>query len=96
MYTRAKTDAAKVGLTQPEGSPEPGAVSEQDANNANERLLIRMEKCEDLEGRSRLNNIRVVGVPEGSEDSRPTVFVAKLLQGLLGLDGEPVLDRAHR
>uniref|UniRef100_A0AAV2KQQ8 Uncharacterized protein n=1 Tax=Knipowitschia caucasica TaxID=637954 RepID=A0AAV2KQQ8_KNICA len=106
MYTRAKTDAAKVGLTQPEGSPEPGAVSEQDANNANERLLIRMEvmmetmrtdiKCEDWEGRSRLNNIRVVGVPEGSEDSRPTVFVAKLLQGLLGLDVEPVLDRAHR
>uniref|UniRef100_A0AAV2M4W3 C2H2-type domain-containing protein n=1 Tax=Knipowitschia caucasica TaxID=637954 RepID=A0AAV2M4W3_KNICA len=106
MYTRAKTDEAKVGLTQPEGSPEPGAVSEQDANNANERLLIHMEvmmetmrtdiKCEDLEGRSRLNNIRVVGVPEGSEDSRPTVFVAKLLQGLLGLDGEPVLDRAHR
>ncbi|XP_013856279.1 uncharacterized protein LOC106512146 [Austrofundulus limnaeus] len=54
------------------------------------------KKCEDLEGRSRLNNVRVVGVPEGSEGSGPTDFVATLLQDLLGLSYKPALDRAHR
>lgn len=53
-------------------------------------------KCEDLEGRSRLNNIRLVGVPEGSEGRQPTEFVSVLLQDLLGLDAKPALDRAHR
>lgn len=30
------------------------------------------DKCEDLEGRSRRNNIRVLGVLEGVEGPRPT------------------------
>lgn len=54
------------------------------------------KKCKDLEGRSRWNNIRLVGLPEGSEGSRTTEFIAQLLQELLGLDSQPVLDRAHR
>ncbi|KAJ8358111.1 hypothetical protein AAFF_G00032810 [Aldrovandia affinis] len=54
------------------------------------------DKCEDLEGRSRRNNIRVLGVPEGLEGHRATDFVAQLLQDLLGLNEKPLLDRAHR
>lgn len=54
------------------------------------------KKCEDLEGRSRLNNIHLVGVPEGSEGQQPTKFASTLLQDLLGLDAKPALDRAHR
>lgn len=54
------------------------------------------QKCEDLESRSRLNNVRLVGVPEALEGSQPTEFVASLLQDLLGLAAKPVLDRAHR
>ncbi|CAL1578951.1 unnamed protein product [Knipowitschia caucasica] len=54
------------------------------------------KKCEDLEGRSRQNNVRIVGVPEGVEGARPTDFVATLLRDLLGLNDKPVLDRAHR
>lgn len=54
------------------------------------------KKYEDLEGRSRLNNIRILGVAEQSEGPRPTEFVAGLLQNLLHLDAKPVLDRAHR
>lgn len=54
------------------------------------------DKCEDLEGRSRRNNIRVIGVPEGVEGPRPTDFIAQLLQDLLGLNEKPLLDRAHR
>lgn len=51
------------------------------------KKAARLEnKCEDLEGRSRRNNIRVVGVPEGVEGPRPTDFIAQLLQDLLGLN----------
>lgn len=61
-----------------------------------ERVGILSERCEDLEGRSRLNNIRLVGIAEGCEGPRPTEFVSTLLQNLLGLDNAPALDRAHR
>lgn len=54
------------------------------------------DKCEDLEWRSRRNNIRVVGVPEGVEGTRPADFIAQLLQDLLGLNEKHLLDRAHR
>ncbi|XP_035508028.1 uncharacterized protein LOC118320994, partial [Morone saxatilis] len=54
------------------------------------------KKCEDLESRSRWNNVRLVGLPEGTEGPRPTEFIAQLLEDILGLDDKPVLDRAHR
>lgn len=54
------------------------------------------KKCEELEACSRWHNIRLVGLPEGSEGPQPTEFIARLLMDLLGLDGLPGLDRAHR
>ncbi|KAK1879038.1 LINE-1 retrotransposable element ORF1 protein, partial [Dissostichus eleginoides] len=54
------------------------------------------DKCEDPEGRSRRNNMRVMGIPEGLEGPRATDFVAQLLRDLLKLDEKPLLDRAHR
>lgn len=57
-------------------------------------------KVVDLEGRSRRNNLRVVGLAEGIEaGSRPTDFFAKLLKDAMGSDvlaSDPQLDRAHR
>lgn len=53
-------------------------------------------KCEDLEGRSRRNNIRLIGIMEDVEGPNPTEFVSGLLQDILSLDQKPVLDRAHR
>lgn len=53
-------------------------------------------KCEDLEGRSRRNNLRLVGIEEGAEQGQPTKFVSALLKDVLELDGAPLLDRAHR
>lgn len=44
------------------------------------------EKCEDLEARFRWNNIRLVGLPEGSQGPRPTEFMAEFLQNLLDLE----------
>ncbi|KAJ3602992.1 hypothetical protein NHX12_030736 [Muraenolepis orangiensis] len=54
------------------------------------------DKCEDLEGRSLRNNIRVMGIPKGLEGPRDTDFVPQLLRDLLKLDEKPLLDRAHR
>ncbi|XP_053539960.1 uncharacterized protein LOC128634053 [Ictalurus punctatus] len=51
-------------------------------------------KCEDLESRSRRNNVRIVGVPEGA-DTCTTAAVAALLKEAFGLEKEPVLDRSH-
>ena len=52
-------------------------------------------RCEEFEAKFRANNIRLVGLPEGSEGPRPTVFVAELLRDVLGLEETPV-DRVHR
>lgn len=54
------------------------------------------DKSEDLEARSRRNNVRISGIPEGSEGTQPTNFIAELLQKLLNLEEKPLLDRAHR
>ncbi|CAM4609735.1 unnamed protein product [Leuciscus chuanchicus] len=54
-------------------------------------------KLNDLEGRSRRNNIRIVGIPEGAEKGRPTEFVAELIKQLFeDFSDPPVIDRAHR
>ena len=59
-------------------------------------MRLLKDKCEDLEGRSRRNNLRLVGVAEGLEKGNPTQFVSQLLKEAMGLDEAPVLDRAHR
>ncbi|KAJ8400420.1 hypothetical protein AAFF_G00395440 [Aldrovandia affinis] len=73
-------------------------ITELEANvgSLTTRVTYLDNRCEDLEGRMRRNNIRLLGIPEGVEGSRPTESVAGLLQELLGLDEKPLLDRAHR
>lgn len=56
-------------------------------------------KVDDLEGRSRRNNIKIIGIPEKEEEGRPTEFVEALLPKLLGeenFQSPVVIDRAHR
>lgn len=56
-------------------------------------------KVNDLEGRSRRLNVRIVGIKEGEENGRPTEFVSRLIPELLGQDNFPKpvkIDRAHR
>lgn len=55
---------------------------------------VRM-KNEDLEGRQRRNNIRIVGVKEGP-GSCSTTSVSKLLREALNLDKDILVDRSHR
>ena len=56
-------------------------------------------KLDDLEARSRRQNIRIVGIKEKTENGRPTEFVSELLPKLFGEEhfSRPVeVDRAHR
>ncbi|KAF7648192.1 hypothetical protein LDENG_00160570 [Lucifuga dentata] len=67
------------------------------------RYLLRREmdlttRCEDLQNRSRCNNLRIYRVPEGSEGKDVKVFVKELIQSVL----QPIpevnlqIERAHR
>lgn len=71
-------------------------VSCQEILAANKALRA---KVDDLEGRSRRQNIKIVGLPENVESGRPTEFVEKFLPNLLGAENFPEgikVDRAHR
>uniref|UniRef100_A0A087YRN3 L1 transposable element RRM domain-containing protein n=1 Tax=Poecilia formosa TaxID=48698 RepID=A0A087YRN3_POEFO len=68
------------------------------ANLQKENETLRA-KVVDLEGRSRRQNIRIVGLPEDIEGPRPSSFFSKLLTEVFGKDTLPSLpeiDRAHR
>lgn len=52
-------------------------------------------KYEDIEGRMRRCNTRIIGVPE-TPDSSTTTFVSKLLTEVLQLDKELLIDRLSR
>ncbi|KAJ4944614.1 hypothetical protein JOQ06_013157, partial [Pogonophryne albipinna] len=56
-------------------------------------------KVADLEGRSRRQNLRIIGLPESIEGPRPSAFFSQLLVDIVGteiLASPPELDRAHR
>ena len=59
-----------------------------------------LDRLENLENRSRRANLRILNLPEGSEDGHhPTIFISKLLKDVMGdnvFPSPPKLDRAHR
>lgn len=65
-------------------------------NQLTDSVWSLQDKCEDLESRSRRNNIRLVNIPQGLEGNRATEFISELLRDLLQLDEAPLIDRAHR
>uniref|UniRef100_A0A3P9HWV0 L1 transposable element RRM domain-containing protein n=1 Tax=Oryzias latipes TaxID=8090 RepID=A0A3P9HWV0_ORYLA len=67
---------------------------QNDVHRLNAIVENLQNKCEDLEARSRRNNIRLVGVPEDKICS--TASIAALLQQAFSLKEAPRLDRAHR
>uniref|UniRef100_A0A3Q1HCE3 L1 transposable element RRM domain-containing protein n=1 Tax=Acanthochromis polyacanthus TaxID=80966 RepID=A0A3Q1HCE3_9TELE len=56
------------------------------------------DRSDDLENRSQRQNLRIIGIPEGSENGKPTAYMASFFAVILGDDiADPlVLDRAHR
>ncbi|KAK7922048.1 hypothetical protein WMY93_008950 [Mugilogobius chulae] len=57
-----------------------------------------LSKLDDLENRSRRNNLRFVGFPEGCEDTDALAFMCAVIPELLKIDlrGDLELERAHR
>lgn len=57
------------------------------------------DKLVDLETRSRLNNLRLVGLPEGAEGRDPCSFLEKWIPEVLNavtLQSSGIIERAHR
>ncbi|KAJ1204087.1 hypothetical protein NDU88_007868 [Pleurodeles waltl] len=60
---------------------------------------VRATKLEDQEGRARTNNIRVIGVPEGTEGPSVDLFLEDLIANTLRpkhLSKKNSVERAHR
>lgn len=56
-----------------------------------------IEKCIDLEGHQRRQNLRIIGVQESKEGNKDLCdFAADLLKKVLNLDQKPLPGRAHR
>lgn len=55
-------------------------------------------KCEDLESRSRRNNMRIHGIPEGSEKNNMIGFVTDFINSSMQIpdDMDIRIERAHR
>lgn len=57
------------------------------------------QKTDDLENNSRRMNLRVIGIPEGVEQGRPTDFMSSFFTTLFGegnLSRNPVIERNRR
>lgn len=59
-----------------------------------------LDRCDDLENRSRRSNLRILNIPEGSEEGKdPVEFMSDVLMAAMGPDvfsTPPELERAHR
>lgn len=66
---------------------------------ASSELVALPAKVDDLENRSRRNNLRFVGFPEKSEEGQSGEFLLTWLKGTLGQDVTPAsfaIERAYR
>lgn len=68
---------------------------QRDVKRLTEVADALQNKCEDLEGRSRRNNVRIVGIPE-SPGSCSTQAISTLLKHAFDLEKAPLIDRSHR
>lgn len=62
-----------------------------------DKKVLKVE-LDDLESRSRHQNIRIIGIPEGLEKGCPTEYIEKFIPAVEGRDNFPThikVDRAH-
>lgn len=72
---------------------------EKTMNNLKVENTRLQAKVNDLEGRSRRNNIKIVGIPEREEKGTPTEFISALIPKPLGeshFQKPVIIDCAHR
>lgn len=61
------------------------ASTMQSVAELQQQVKLLMARSEDAENRLRRNNVRVVGLPVGTEGSNSVVFAETLFKQLLGL-----------
>ncbi|KAF7642502.1 hypothetical protein LDENG_00256890 [Lucifuga dentata] len=97
--TRAEIELIKHGIKDVEGGisawSDETAALQATVTTLQKQVEQLQDKCEDMEGRMRRGNIRIVGVPEQPGTSSPAA-VSKLLKELLQLDKDVKIDRSHR
>lgn len=75
-------------------------VAESTMKTLQSQNQLLLDRCDDLENRSRRFNLRILNVPEGSEDGKdPVKFISDVLMEMMGPDvfpAPPELERAHR
>ncbi len=75
-------------------------AAEKVIKNLQTQNLSLLDRIEDQENRSRRSNLRIVNIPEGSENNQdPVKFVSEMLKELTGTEvfnEPPILERAHR
>ncbi|KAL7844187.1 hypothetical protein SRHO_G00227260 [Serrasalmus rhombeus] len=59
-------------------------------------ISLLWEKLEDMENRSRHNNVHLIGVPEGKEGADAVKFVEELILQLLEMEKKCEIEQAHR
>lgn len=96
--TKSDVGELRLTVTEMEGSLSICTDDVVALKNTVEKLSSRVStlenKCDDLEGRSRRNNVRILGLTE--QHATTAASVSSLLKEALGLDKEPLIDRAHR
>uniref|UniRef100_H3AXH2 L1 transposable element RRM domain-containing protein n=1 Tax=Latimeria chalumnae TaxID=7897 RepID=H3AXH2_LATCH len=73
--------------------------SERRIKNTISEVHRLSEKCDDLENRARHSNLRLIGLPEGTEGKGPISFMESLLVEVLGESTFPSkveIERAHQ
>lgn len=95
----SEIDQVKVSIKEVEGGlsawSDEVATLQNTVSEMKAEMTKLQEKCEDMEGRMRRCNIRIIGIPE-TPNSSTTTSVSKLLTEVLQLDKEPLVDRLHR
>lgn len=75
-------------------------IMETTVSTLKDQIQKLQEQQQDLENRSRRQNLRIIGIPEDVEKGRPTDFMSGFFSEVLGDDlsgtQSVVLDRAHR
>lgn len=75
------------------------ATTENKLREVEKKLQMLTDKTDDLENRTRRDNIRVVGLREGAEGEQAVTFLERWLPKILNIDtkrGILKIDRAHR
>uniref|UniRef100_H3ASY5 L1 transposable element RRM domain-containing protein n=1 Tax=Latimeria chalumnae TaxID=7897 RepID=H3ASY5_LATCH len=92
LGTRATEVECRVSKVEDVGQEE-----SQRQQQLEQRLTAAVARIDDLENRSRRNNIKIVSFPEGAEGGDPMKFLQSVLPELLGLDKDwPLeIERVH-